>query len=454
MTSLQDLPDLYEASIAELQTGLEAGNFSSVDLVKAYLARIAEVNTDGPALRAVLETNPSALKQAAALDEERKAKGIRSPLHGIPLLVKDNIATLHEEGMNTTAGSHALMGSVVPRDATVAAKLREAGAIFIGKAQLSEWANFRGQVPSGFSGRGGQATNPYYPKADASGSSSGSGIGTAIGLAADEATLSQPKEILDYTKALDPNSLKGVRLGVTRLFQGRDEDAIAVFNTALETLKELGAEIVDPADFPNAAELLASTHEELVLKTDFKVDLQKYLDGLVQIPTDVRSLADIIAFNTENADKELVEPYWTSQQRFIGAEATSMDEAYFEALAADEKMGREEGIDATLKKFNVDALVAPSIGRVTKAPAIAGYPIVCVPLGFHPDTYEPPAPEPVIKDKAPGLPFSLCFVGTAWSEFNLISYAYAYEQKTQTRLKRLAYPEAIPKTQLKDVIGS
>ncbi|KDR73359.1 hypothetical protein GALMADRAFT_101041 [Galerina marginata CBS 339.88] len=518
--SVQDLPDLYEAPIAELQRGLEAGTFTSVDLVKAYFARIAEVNTEGPCLRAVLETNPSALKQAADLDEERKTKGMRSALHGIPLLIKDNIATIHEEGMNTTAGSYALLNSVVPRDATVTAKLRGAGAIFIGKAQLSEWANFRGTVPSGFSGRGGQATNPYYPKADASGSSTGSGIGTAIGLAAgslgsetdgsitspsshcnivgikptvgltsragvipisshqdtvgpmcrtvadaavvlnyivgpdplDEITLSQPKEIPDYTKALDVNALKGIRVGVPRLFQGKDEDIITDFNAALETMKELGAVIVDPADFPNAADLVANKGEDLVLRADLKVDLQKYLEGLVEVPSGVRTLADVIAFNEKNADKELIEPYWTSQDRMIEAQATPMDDAYFKALAANERMGREEGIDATLKKFNLDVLVVPAAGRAGRAAAIAGYPIVCVPLGFHPESMTVPPAEPIIKDKAPGLPHGLSFIGTAFSEFKLISYAYAYEQKSQTRLKRLAYAEAIPKTQLKDVI--
>ena len=135
-------------------------------------------------LRAVIETNPSALAQAAALDLERKTKGARGPLHGIPILLKDNIATLHGEGMNTTAGSFALLGAVVPRDAHVAARLRAAGAVLLAKANLSEWANFRGDVPSGFSGRGGQASSPYVPLGDPCGSSSGSGIGSAIGLAA------------------------------------------------------------------------------------------------------------------------------------------------------------------------------------------------------------------------------------------------------------------------------
>lgn len=160
------------------------------------------MNHQGPKLNAVIETNPTALLQAAELDIERKLIGKRSPLHGIPILVKDNIATVHEEGwlhylssipqlnvlydagMNTTAGSFALLGSVVPRDAHVAAKLRLSGAIILGKAALSEWANFRGRVPSGFSGRGGQVTNAYLANADPSGSSSGSGVASSIGLTA------------------------------------------------------------------------------------------------------------------------------------------------------------------------------------------------------------------------------------------------------------------------------
>lgn len=177
-TSSCALPDLYEASIAELQDGLVKGYFTSVQLVKAYLRRIIEVNLEGPALHAIIETNPNALLQAAALDDERKVKGSRGPLHGIPLLLKDNLATLHEEG------SYALLGSVVVRDSFVAAKLREAGAIFIGKANLCEWAGMRGQVPAGFSARGGQTLCPYYPNADPLGSSSGSGVAMALGLAA------------------------------------------------------------------------------------------------------------------------------------------------------------------------------------------------------------------------------------------------------------------------------
>ncbi|KAG8725916.1 hypothetical protein FRC11_001189, partial [Ceratobasidium sp. 423] len=176
--------DLYEVSIAELQLGLENGLFTSVDLVRAYLARIDQVNHAGPKLNAILETNTHALEQAHSLDEERKMTGKRSPLHGIPILVKDSIATSAIEGMNTTAGSYALLGSVAPDEATVVIKLRKAGAIILGKANMCEWSHARGDLPNGWSGRGGQTSNPYYPRSDPCGSSSGSAVATAIGLAA------------------------------------------------------------------------------------------------------------------------------------------------------------------------------------------------------------------------------------------------------------------------------
>ncbi|KAH7930964.1 amidase signature enzyme [Leucogyrophana mollusca] len=521
--SLGGFPDLYEASIEDLQSGLQQGSFTSVDLVKAYLARIEEVNLEGPALHAVIETNPKALTQAAALDLERQEKGSRGPLHGIPILLKDNIATLHEEGMNTTAGSHALLGSVVPRDAFVAAKLRAAGAIFIGKSNLSEWANMRGQVPNGWSGRGGQATCPYYPNADASGSSTGSGIAMAIGLAAgslgtetdgsiispssknnivgikptvgltsragvipishnqdtagpmcrsvtdaaiilsviagpdpmDEATLSQPKTIPDYMAALNLDALKGARLGVPRSFFEEDKAIQAAFDTSLETFRQLGAEIVDPADFADGGEIKQSNSENIVLAVDFKVDIKTYIDGLVEVPTGVKDLADLIAFNSSHADLELYPPYHEDQSQFITSEKTTVDDAYYAALADDLDLGRTRGIDATLKKYNLDAIILPTDWASTP-PAIAGYPAVTVPLGFQPDTTEPkPWPSPLMPllQTAPGLPFGIVFLGTAYSEVQLIGYAYAFEQATKVRLARRAYPEAIPKTQLKDVVG-
>ncbi|KAI0649784.1 amidase signature enzyme [Trametes meyenii] len=513
-------PDLYEASIAELQDGLEKGHFTSVDLVKAYFARIEEVNLQGPTLRAVIETNPSALRQAAELDLERRLVGPRGPLHGIPILLKDNIATPHSDGMNTTAGSFALLGSVVPRDAHVAVKLRAAGAILLGKANLSEWAHFRGSVPSGFSGRGGQASSPYVPLGDPSGSSSGSAIGTAIGLAAaalgtetdgsiispsnmnnlvgikptvgltsragvipisahqdtvgpmarsvadaatvlsviagrdlrDNFTLAQPPVVPDYTKALRRDGLKGVRLGVPRKFFTRtNANIIAAFNASLDIIRGLGATIVDPADFPDFSELEASRNESIVTQTDFKVGIKQYISELLEVPTGVKDLADLIAFNIAHADEELVQPFWTDQSEFISSENTTVNQAFFDAVAADKDLGATRGINGTLQKFNLDALLLPS--TVAPGPAaIAGFPIVTVPLGFLPPNTTL-APAQPTRSSGPNQPFGIAFMGTAFSEFHLISFAFAYEQATHNRLKQLAFPAAIPKTQLADVIG-
>ncbi|KAJ3933353.1 MAG: amidase signature enzyme [Lentinula lateritia] len=524
------LPDLYEASILELQKGLDAGQFTSVDLIKAYFARIEEVNLQGPVLRAVIEMNPSALAQAAVLDAERAVSGKRSLLHGIPVILKDNIATIASEGMNTTAGSFALLGSIVPDDAGVVKKLREAGAIILGKANLSEFAEFRGNLPSGWSGRGGQTTNAYFPSADPCGSSSGSGVTTSIGLTTvalgtetdgsitcptgnnnlagvkpsvgltsragvipisehqdtvgpmarsitdaaivlsliagkdpnDNFTLAQPPIVPDYTKALNPNALVGARIGVPRkvFLDGSDltgngsESAIGLaFEKALDVIRELGATVVDPADLPSAEEIARSNNETVVLDTDFKIQINAWLEGLISIPSGVRSLADLIAF--DNANPSLEEPVnFTSQSEFIASEATTgFTDAYFQSLASDKELGGAQGIDAALEMFDLDALVLPAQGLTTVPAAIAGYPIVTVPLGFFPSNVTIGSAGPETVYPAPGVPFGLSFLGTAFSEFDLIGFAFAYEQKTKTRLERRAFPAAIPKTQLKDILG-
>ncbi|KAL0581674.1 hypothetical protein V5O48_000377 [Marasmius crinis-equi] len=538
-------PDLYEASVVELQQGLDGELFSSVDLVKAYFARIDEVNLKGPALRAVLEINPSALEEAAALDKERKVSGKRSMLHGIPILLKDNIATVASEGMNTTAGSFSLLGSVVPEDAGVVKRLRKAGAIILGKANLSEFAHFRGNLPSGWSGRGGQNTNAYFPNADPCGSSSGSGVAASIGLAAvtlgsetdgsitcpssnnnavgikptvgltsragvipisanqdtigpivrsvsdaaivlsviagkdpnDNFTLAQPDVVPDYSKALDPDAFKGKRIGVPRaVFLQRgfnDPEVVAAFETALDTIRDLGATVVDPADLPSAAEILASNNETIVLDVDFKVELNAYYEALLENPSGVRSLADLIAFN--DANPELEEPVnFTDQSELIESQATNgFNAAYFQALNFDHELGRTRGIDAALQEHDLDALVLPATGLTTTPAAIAGYPIVtgtrttiraldlqpnvltvfAVPLGFFSDNVTIESAGPLTVYPAPGVPYGLSFFAGAFSEFELVGLGFAYEQKTKTRLARKAFPAAIPKTQLKDVVG-
>ncbi|KZT56007.1 amidase signature enzyme [Calocera cornea HHB12733] len=521
-----ELPDLLDASIAELQAGLEKGDFTSVDLVKAYLARIEEVNLRGPTLRAVLETNPVALSQAAALDWERTLYGPRSALHGIPIIVKDNIATLASEGMNTTAGSYALLGSIVPGDATVVEKLRKKGAIILGKANLSEFSHAKGELASGWSARGGQCTNPYYPMADPCGSSAGSGVVSAIGLAAaalgtetdgsivcpsqhsnlvgvkptvgltsrwgvipisehqdtigpmtrwvsdaasilsimsgrdsrDNYTLAAPALVPDYSKALDPYALKGARIGVPRKafmesnYTGTDESVHEVFEHAIEVIKQLGAEIIDPADLPSAYDIMQSKREHTIGSTDMKIDMNRYLANLVEVPTGVRTLKELIKWNDEHADLELPTNY-TSQSSLIAAQATTgFNATYYEALFEDYKMGREDGIDYALKTYKLDALILPSTGRTTQPAAIAGYPIITVPLGFYPQNVTIQASGPVTVYPAPGVPFGLSFLGTEYSEYTLMGYAYAFERKTMTRLA--AKPYAIPQTQLAEFVAS
>ncbi|KAF8800154.1 amidase signature enzyme [Phlegmacium glaucopus] len=522
-----EFPDLYEASVLELQAGLHAGHFSSVDLVKAYFARIEEVNLQGPELRAVLELNPSALEQAALLDKERKVKGKRSDLHGIPVLLKDNIATVASEGLNTTAGSFSLLGSVVPEDAGVVKRLRAAGAIILGKANLSEFAHFRGNLASGWSGRGGQCTNAYFVNADPCGSSSGSGVAASIGLATvtlgsetdgsitcptsnnnlagikptvgltsragvvpisehqdtvgpmtrsmtdaaivlsiiagkdpnDNFTLAQPSVVPDFTKALNKQALKGKRIGVPRhaflndSISGNDPFVNIVFEQALDIIRSLGATVVDPADLPSADEIVASNNETIVLDIDFKVQLDQYYAALIENPSGVRSLADLIAFN--DANPALEEPKgFKDQSILIESEATTgRNSTFFESLAFDKDLGATRGIDAALKAHRLDALVLPAPGFTTVPAAIAGYPIVTVPLGFYPDNVTISSAGPLTVYPAPGVPIGLSFFGTAFSEFDLIGFAFAYEQKTQTRLARKAFAAAIPKTQLKDIVG-
>lgn len=487
--------ELEELSIADLQAGMRSGKWTSKSITEAYLARIEAMNTQGPALRAVIEVNPDAAAIAAALDAERKTKGPRGPLHGVPVLVKDNVAT--RDRMNTTAGSLALVGVQPPRDAFLAARLRAAGAVILGKANLSEWANFRStHSSSGWSGRGGQCRNPNVLDRTPSGSSSGSaaavaaslcpvaigtetngsivspssccgivGIKPTLGLVSragvipishnqdtagpmartvtdaaillsaitgvdprDPATAAGAGKAADYTKALSPGALKGARIGVARKrFFGPSPKADALINAALDVLRGLGAVIVDPADFDPPGSSRDS--EFTVLLYDFKADLNAYLADLGPA-SPMKSLADLIAFDTAHADQEM--PYF-GQEIFLQAQEKGplTDKAYQDALAADGKYARTDGLDATFAKYQVDAIVAPTngppspidlvngegdSGSFSGPAAIAGYPHVTVPAGY---TF--------------GLPVGLSFVGAPWTEAKLIGYAYAYEQATKLR---------------------
>ena len=488
--------DIEEATIVQLQRDMVERKRTARSITEQYLARIESLDRRGPALHHVLETNPDALSIADALDRERATRGPRGPLHGIPILLKDNIDT--GDRMTTTAGSLALEGSIAPRDAFIARKLRDAGAILLGKTNLSEWANFRStHSSSGWSGRGGQGKNPYVLDRNPCGSSSGSGggvsanysaaaIGTetdgsvvcpasingivgikpTLGLlsrtgiipiahsqdtagpmtrtvadaallltvlagidATDSATLaSRGQTRVDYTRSLDANGLRGMRIGVARKKFFAFNDAVDKLMTeALGVMKKKGAVIVDPADLPTAGTFDDSEFE--VLLYEFKADLNKYLAGL-PATVKVRSLADIIAFNEKNRDREM---------RYFGQEIMIMaqkkgpltEKKYRDALAKDRLKSRAQGIDAVMKKHRLDAIVGPTAnpawptdpvngdhftGGTSTPAAVAGYPHITVPAGF-----------------VSGLPVGISFYGSAWTEPKLIRMAYAYEQATHHR---------------------
>ncbi|HEU5198626.1 MAG TPA: amidase [Ktedonobacterales bacterium] len=492
--------DLVEVTIAELQSWMASGKTTARELVNLYQQRIDAIDRHGPKVNSVLELNPDAEAIAAALDEERRKKGPRGPLHGIPMLLKDNIDT-HDK-MHTAAGSLALLGSTPPLDATVAKRLRDAGVVLLGKLNLSEWANFRStNASSGWSGRGGQCLNPYALDRTPCGSSSGSGASVAANLCAaalgtetdgsilcpsgtnmvvaikptlgltsragvipiahsqdtvgpfgrtvadaaavlgamvgvdprdPDTSASAGKFFTDYTQFLDPQGLKGARIGVIRqVFAGFQDKVDVIYNQAIDAMKKAGATIVDPADLPDVQTIASSPDELTVLLFEFKQDLNKYLAARGD-PT-IHTLQDLIDFNNAHANEEM--PFF-GQELFLLAQAVDLNDpatiaAYQAALDNDHHLGRDQGIDAALQQFGLDALVAPTnavpwkidlldgdhdLGGSSTPTSLAGYPAINVPAGF-----------------SFGLPVGITFMGTAWSEPTLIKLASGFEAATKAR---------------------
>lgn len=484
--------DLEETTLEQLQAMMQDGTLSAERLVQAYLERIRALNNAGPRLNAVLEVNPDALAQARALDQERQAQGPRGPLHGIPILLKDNIDTA--DRMQTTAGSLALLDSRPARDASVAQRLREAGAVILGKANLSEWANFRGNGSiSGWSARGGLTRNPYRLDATPWGSSSGSAVAVAANLAAaalgtetagsivapaaingivglkptvgltsragvvpiahsfdtvgpmarsvaDAAVLlgaiagvdgrdpstaaAQGHVQRNYSAFLDSNGLAGARIGVPEnLLFLQDEDKQALWEAALDTLRAQGATVVslEMTQHKTFVEWINGDNGLLeILEYEFKADLNQYLT--TRVPTHpgadaVDTLAELIAFNRDHAQRELLlfgqELFEQSQTRGGLSEIQ-----YLEGLYTGRSLAGREGIDALLSENNLDALVLPTLESWARAyTAMAGYPLLTVPAGFTSD----------------GLPFGIGFFASAFSEPTLIRLAYAFEQTAPAR---------------------
>ena len=489
--------ELDEVDVAELQRSLASGERTARSITELYLGRIEALNLQGPELRAIIEINPDALAIADELDAERAAGNVRGPLHGIPVAVKDNIDT--HDRMTTTAGSLALEGSIPEQDSFVAQKLREAGAIILAKANLSEWANFRGRPStSGWSARGGQCRNPYALDRNPCGSSAGSGVAASSNLAAltigtetngsiicpssingvvgikptvglwsrsgiipishsqdtagpmcrtvrDAAILlgaltgidsrdvatsaSQGNSYTDYTQFLSASGLRGARIGLARNFTGFIPRVMALFDEAVAAMRAEGAIVVDPANLDVSG--LGDGLPQVLMQYEFKANLNDYLARLGP-GARVKSLADVIAFNEQNADREM--PHF-GQERMIASQERGLltDAEYLSAKRTLQQASREDGIDRLIRDQGLDAIVAPTVGPgwptdyVNGDPAgggwsgspaaIAGYPDITVPMGF-----------------VSGLPVGISFFGGAWSEPTLIRIAYAYERATRHRM--------------------
>jgi amidase len=494
--------DVAELSAIEARARLASGELTSRALTQAYLDRIARLDKAGPALNSVIELNPDALKDADALDAERTAGKIRGPLHGLPVLLKDNIDVV---GMVNSAGSLAMAGNRPQRDAFLVARLRAAGAVILGKTNLSEWANFRStRSISGWSSRGGQTRNAYVLDRNPCGSSAGTGTAIAASLAAigvgteTDGSIICPASVSglvglkptvglvsrngiipisisqdtagpmarsvadaalllnvlagvdeadpsghaaagnipeDYSAYLKPDALKGKRFGVLRQTLGFHPDVDAAIERAIAAIKAAGAEVVDVK--------LASYGQwdkpELeVLLYEFKDGLNNYLKaGTAGQP----SLEALIAWDKANAAKTM--PLF-GQEIFEQAQAKGplTDAAYLKAKAEARRLAGKDGLLAALDKDNLDALIAPSmspawltdpvlgdhfVGAGYGVAAVAGTPSITVPMG-----------------EVRGLPIGLAFMGRAYSEPELLGFAYAYEQATHARKQPHYQPTLAP----------
>jgi len=480
--------DPTEQSFASLQHALATGAVTSEALTLAYLERIARLDRHGPEHRSVLSLNPGAVGAARALDAERKAGKLRGPLHGLPILLKDNIET--KDPMPTTAGSFALARSLRPADAPLAARLRTAGAIVLGKANLSEWANFRStRSSSGWSGIGGQTRNAYARERNPSGSSAGSGVAAAasfcagaVGTETNGSILSpsslnglvglKPTVGLVSGKGVVPISprqdtagpmcrcvadaavlaaamaeralgfgahgsdleafrLQGVRIGAMPVPKGAHPDTSRLYTAARSALTKEGAVIVDLKPPPAFDELDEPELEALLF--EFKAAINDYLATLDPSQVEVKTLADLIAFNRAHADEELVV---FGQEIFEMAEAHGplSDPAYLKALATLQRAADTDGL-ASLLSQGIEVLLAPSNGpaelidpvwgdrrgggwsQIAGAAAIAGFPSLTVPAGLVSD-----------------LPVGITLVGNRNQDGLLLQVARGYERATSARV--------------------
>ena len=470
---------LLEVGIEGLQQRLNRKEISSKELVLMYLDRIAQFDQAGPMINSVLEVNPDALQIAAALDMERETTGSRGPLHGIPVLIKDNIDT--GDKMHTSAGSLALAESYAKEDAFLVKKLREAGAIIIGKTNMTEWANFMAEnMPSGYSSRGGQVLNPYGPDFIVGGSSSGSGAAVAANFAAAAVGTETSGSILSPASQ---NSLVGIkptvglisRRGIIpishtqdtagpmartvrdaaillNVIQGSDpKDPATGSNDLLEVdftdfldkdglkgirigiardryfdrLSDSKRQVMDKA-INKLAALGAEVIDSVIIpsaqeKWDANVLVYEFKSGVnaylktIDASVGIRTLSDVIQFNDKVGESALK----YGQKVLLDSEKTSgrlIDSPYLNSLEKDQYLSREHGIDAAMQQHQLDAIVFPN-NEGAMIPAKAGYPSITVPAGYSDE----------------GEPVGITFTAKAYSEPLLIKIAYSFEQGTQWR---------------------
>jgi amidase len=487
--------ELEEITVAELQEGMKAGKYTARGMAEKYLQRIEVLDKRGPAVNSVIEVNPDALALAEASDRERKEKGPRGPLHGIPMLIKDNIDTADK--MMTTAGSLALVGSKVPKDSVVAQKLREAGAVILGKTNLSEWANIRSRhSTSGWSGRGGQTKNPYALDRNPCGSSSGSGAAAAANFCAAAIGTETDGSIVCPSSA---NGLVGIkptvglvsRSGIIPISHSQDgagpmcrtvRDAAIVLGalTGVDsedsaTAESRGKSYTDYTQFLKA-DGLRGARIGVVRKTfgfmdavdkvmEAALDAMKKEGAILVDPVEIETAgkwsdteltifmyelkADLNAYLARpglsaqvKTLKDIIEfneknrekemPYF-GQDFFLKAEEKGplSSKEYVEALEKNHQLARKEGIDATMEKHNLDALVGPTGGPAWLTDWVDGDH-----FGGGSSGAAAVAGYPNITVPAGfvfGMPVGISFFGRAWSEPVLIRLAYAFEQATKVR---------------------
>jgi amidase len=497
--------NLQEVTLSDLQTGLQSGHDTATSLTKKYLARIGELDRHGPALNSVIELNPAALQIAHDLDRERKRSGARGPLHGIPVLIKDNLAT--RDKMQTTAGSLALVGSVPPRDAFVVERLRQAGAVLLGKANLSEWANFRSShSTSGWSGRGGLTRNPYVLDRNPSGSSSGSAVAVAANLCAVAVGTETDGSIVSPSSA---NGIVGIkptlglvsRAGIVPIAHSQDtagpmartvRDAAVLLSVIVGqdprdpvTSESDGKAFADYTRFLDADGLRGARlgvarkyfdiHPAAVKLIDALLAAMCRLGAVIVDPADLPShgkinepemdvllyefKADLNAYladlgtsapvhtlqeiiNFNEQNRDREMPFF--QQELLQqaqAKGPLTESAYREALAKCRRLARDEGIDGVMNEHQLDAILAPTTGPAHVTDLVNGDRDIG-------GSSEPAAVAGYPSITVPagfvcGLPVGLSFFGRRYTEPLLLKLAYAFEQATQARRAPRYLPAAL-----------